>query len=308
MPQRKLLRSVRFSLLVVFVSALGTARAGEPAVRLEREGDTVEVTLNGKELAIYQTSKNFPKPFFSPVRSEGGTIVTRSLEKPKDHPHHKGVWVAIDEVSGVKFWAEKGKIENAKVELLAAEGNPAKMRVTNHWLGQDGKPLVIETTEISIFGNRLFAYDIRFTPGGESVVFDDTKEGLFGIRLPVSATEQSGGKIVNADGLQGSNACWGKPSKWVDYYGTIDGKLHGAAIFDHPDNPRPSRYHVRNYGLFTISPFGEKAYTGGKSPAKPLTLKRDEAFRLRYALYVHPGDTASAKVADVYAAWVKGGS
>lgn len=306
MPRRIPLRRVRFGLVLVIASTLSSARSGEPTVRLERKGDTIEVTLAGKELAVYQTSKSFPKPFFSPVRSEGGVVVTRSLEKPKDHPHHKGVWVAIDEVSGVKFWAEKGKIENAKLELLAAEGNPAKMRVTNHWLGQDGKPLVIETTEIAIHNNRLFAYDMRFTPGSESVVFDDTKEGLFGIRLPVSATEQNGGKIVNADGLKGSDACWGKPSKWVDYYGTIDGRLHGAAIFDHPENPRPSRYHVRNYGLFTISPFGEKAYTNGKSPAKPLALKSGETFRLRYGLYIHPGDTASAKVGDVYDAWVKG--
>ena len=62
---------------------------------------------------------------------------------------------------------------------------------------------------------------------------------------------------------------------------------------------------MRDYGLFTISPFGEQAYTNGQSPAKPVTLKKGETYRLRYAIYIHPGDTASAKVADVYARWIK---
>jgi Family of unknown function (DUF6807) len=282
------------------------AAAADGKVRLEKKGDTVVVSLDGSELAVYQTGPKYQKPFFSPVRSEGGTIVTRSLEKPIDHPHHKGIWVAVDEVNDIKFWAEKGKIANAKVEIVAAEGNPAKMRVTNHWLGNDGQPIVVETTDIAIFSNRLFAYDIHLTAAADSVEFGDTKEGLFGIRLPVSATEKSGsGRIVNADGKKGSKECWGQSSAWVDYYGTIEGQTHGAAIFDHPQNPRPSRYHVRDYGLFTISPFGEKAYTNGESAAKPVILKKGETYRLRYGIYIHPGDTTSAKVADVYKQWLK---
>jgi hypothetical protein len=303
----------QFSLraLLCLAALLGTAAlaqgaAADGTVRLEKKGDTVQVTLAGAEMAVYQTSQKYQKPFFSPVRSAGGTIVTRSLEEAKDHPHHKGIWVAIDEVNDIKFWAEKGKIANAKVEIVTAEGNPAKMRVTNHWLGNDGQPIVVETTEITIHSNRLFAYDIRFAAAADSVEFGDTKEGLFGIRLPVSATEKSGdGHVVNADGKQSSKECWGQPSAWVDYYGTIEGKTHGAAIFDHPENPRPSRYHVRDYGLFTISPFGEKSYTGGKSPAKPVILKKGETYRLRYAIYIHPGDTASAKVGEVYQRWAK---
>ncbi len=282
------------------------ALAADGTVRLEKKADNVVVTLEGSELAVYQTSQKYQKPFFSPVRSAGGTIVTRSLEGAKDHPHHKGIWTAIDEVNGIKFWAEKGKIANAKVEIVSAEGSPAKMRVTNHWLGDDGQPIVVETTDVAIHANRLFSYDIRLAAAADTVEFGDTKEGLFGIRLPESATEKSGtGRIVNADGKQGSKDCWGQPSAWVDYHGTIEGKTHGAAIFDHPQNPRPSRYHVRDYGLFTISPFGEKSYSGGKSPGKPVALKKGETYRLRYGIYIHPGDTASAKVADVYKEWLK---
>jgi hypothetical protein len=301
------MRPRSFAASAIAVALLASSSLAAETVTLQRKGDTVEVTIGGQPFTTYQTSKEYPKPFFSPVRSQGGAIVTRGLENPEDHKHHKGIWCSIDEVNGIKYWAEQGRIENQSVELLSAEGNPAKMKVVNHWLGTDGKPVLVETTQISIYPNRVFAYDIQFSAGSGPVTFEDTKEGLFGIRVANTLREGKGGggKVVNSDGLMGSKECWGKTAAWVDYYGPVEGQTHGVAIFDHPANPRKSRYHVRDYGLFTLSPFGDKSYTGGKEPANPLVLKPGETFRLRYGLYVHPGDTQAAKVGEVYAAYVK---
>jgi len=74
---------------------------------------------------------------------------------------------------------------------------------------------------------------------------------------------------------------------------------------DSPKNARKSRYHVRDYGLFSMSPFGDKSYTNGASPENKVVLKKGETFTLKYGLYVHHGDATEGKVAEVYEQFVK---
>ena len=154
----------RFALAALAAGLVLPVAAVGAAVRLEQRGEAIDIAIDGEPFTVFHTSRTLPKPFFAPVRSAGGAIVTRDLADPEDHPHHKGVWIAVDEVNGVRFWIEKGRIENQRVEVLVAEGDPAKMRVVNHWLGADGKPILVETTEIEIYGNRLLAFDIRLAP------------------------------------------------------------------------------------------------------------------------------------------------
>lgn len=299
--------------LMVAGVCLLTATATQAAVemKMNSEEKTVAITINGRDFSTFTFADSQPKPYMWPVRGSDGTILTRPIITDRsqgDHPHHKGVWVAVDEVGGVKFWAEDGKIANRGVKILTASGNPAKMKVTNDWLDPEGNAIVRETTVISVWENGLLGYDIRFTASGdEAVEFGDTKEGLFGFRMAESMKEKEGGRVVNAEGAKGTAECWGRPTGWIDYSGEVDGKTFGVALFDHPLNFRPSRYHVRNYGLFSISPFGESAYTNKKRPAQPYFLFPGKELRLRYALFVHDGDTASAKTGKVYLDYLQSG-
>lgn len=283
------------------------AASADDTVRLKQTDGTIEVMVGGESFTTFE-AKGYDKPFFIDLKAPGGTIVTRSLAKEaiKDHPHHKGLWASVDQVNGHRHWMEAQPIRVEKVEVLKAEGNPASFRYVADWLDGSGKPLLKETTTVRVFADRLIAYDISLTPAGnEPVTFGDTKEGYFALRMRTELTEDKGtGKITNANGAKGEKEAWGKTAPWVDYSGTTDGKPVGVAIFDNPANFRPSRYHVRAYGLFAVSPFGEHDYTNGENEAKPVTLKPGETLRLRYAAFVHAGDAQAAHVAERYKTYV----
>lgn len=298
--------------LVPLVAAMADAAASEKAaVRFEHHAEAkhVDVLIGGKSFVVYNYGTKYRKPFFYPVRAADGTILTRPILRPgDDHPHHKGLWIAVDEVNGIDFWAEKGAIVNRSVRTHAANDHgPARLEVVNSWQSLEGEPVLEEHTTFSFFPDRMIVLDIRLQAVAPSVAFDDTKEGFAGFRMVNWMREREGGQVVNAEGLRGTRACWGKPSKWVDYFGPAGGKTHGVTWFDHPRNFRPSRYHVRDYGLFAISPFGPRAYSGGAAPASPVKLKRGEKLRIRYGFYVHDGDTTQGRVAEAYRRFLQRG-
>lgn len=287
------------------VTAAARAESRDAKVTLKEVNGGLAIQIGSEPFTALHTGPEWAKPFLSPVHAPGGAIITRAIGDPddKDHPHHKGIWFSVDEVNEIKFWAEAGKIVNIKVE--AVEGNPAKIHLKNHWLGKDELPVMIETTTISIFPSRLMIYDATFTAAVPKVTFEDTKEGLFGIRVASTMREKVGGVVVNAEGKKGTAECWGQTSKWVDYSGPVDGKINGVAIMDHPDNFRPSRYHVRDYGLFSVSPFGEGAYQKEAAKSQPVHLESGKSLRLRYGLYVHNGNAVEGKVAEAHEQFLK---
>jgi len=218
-----------------------------------------------------------------------------------DHPHHKGIWFSIDEVNGLKHWAEGHNIVNKSVELVTPEGETAVMKVVNHWVNEKNEPVLEETSTIRIHSNRLIDYDATLKAVGGPATFGHTKEGMFAVRVPNSMREiMEGAHVVSDAGVEGTKALWGQPTPWIDYQGKIGDALFGVTVMDHPGNFRPSRYHVRDYGLFAISPFGDPDYTGKKVETPPHELKAGESVKLRYGVYPHPGDAKAADVAGTF--------
>ena len=179
------------------------------------------------------------------------------------------------------------------------------------WLMPDGKPLLTETRKTTFHSHpdlRIVDFDFDFA-AIDKVVFRDTKEGTFALRVAGALDElqskdtrdpTSRGKLTNAQGGAGEANVWGKRSAWVDYSGTLDGEKVGIVMMDHPGNPRhPTYWHSRAYGLHSINPFGLHDFLNDKNQDGSLTLQPGEHVRFRYRVVVHPGVSA-ARLAELY--------
>ncbi len=291
-----------------------SASAGQVEIALHET--TADVTIDGELFTTYNFSPQLMKPYFHPVYAPGKKLVVRKEvfdkqgqgkghQKGLDHFHHKGIWIAIDSVNKemLNYWHEKNRMTTESVKVSTC-GNNATLHVINHWLDNDNKPILKNKVDFTFTPDRMIICEMALTALNQPVTFGDTKEGLFAIRLNYELRGLSGGRIINADGLKGEKECWGKPTAWIDYHGEIGGETVGVALFDDPNNFRPSRYHVRGYGLFSINPFGEKKYSNGKKKAAPVTLKPAECLKLRYAAYIHRGDEKQGKVVEHYKQFV----
>jgi hypothetical protein len=217
-------------------------------------------------------------------------------------------------VNGIDHWSlvtkDKTRVPHQRhVGFDKVDGDTIVERL--EWEGKDrGPALLTETRTIRFMtfpdGNRGVDLTIALTPAGDQpVTLGDTKEaGLCSVRFNKDAAEK--GTITNAAGATGETDTWGKPSAWCDLSVTLDGKPVGAAVLDHPGNPRhPSRWHVRQYGLLAANPFALHDYEKAPAGAGNLTIAPGTTTTFRYRVVFHTGDAKSARLAEKFKAFAK---
>jgi hypothetical protein len=287
-------------------------------VKITQAADRVNVDIDGKPFTTLYAGADAPKPYLHPLRSANGKIVTRGypMEKiegeTRDHPHHRGLWFTHGDVNGCDFWANEatsanqaklGKVISRKIGPVKSGDKNGTIKAIFEWRDPSGKPLLTEDRTMTFYSDpkvRTIDFDVQFT-ALDKVKFGDTKEGFFAIRLAEPLKEEKTGKMVNAEGKTGEKQVWGKRSPWVDYYGQLDGETIGITIMDHPGNPKhPTYWHSRAYGLFAANIFGEHDFYNDKSRDGGVTLEEGKNLRFRYRVLIHPGDTQSAGIPELY--------
>lgn len=291
-------------------------------VELKATPETVQVWIEGALLTEYRAADG-PKPYFYPVIGPTGEPITRAHPMQKvagedyDHNHQRSFWFTHGDVDGIDFWASDplnapkanyGSIKERSRPTLVSGPVVGVLRTTDDWLGPDGKKLCEDERVVRFYSTtaaRVFDFEIVIRASERPVTFKDTKEGMFGFRVASSmdVKRKQGGKITNAEGIT-DNAAWGKASPWVDYTGPVNGKTVGLAILNHPSSFRyPTTWHVRDYGLFAANPFGWRDF--GMNKSGDHTIPKGESITFRYRVVLHPGDTASAKLPEVFRAYAQ---
>lgn len=301
-------------------------------VTLTQRPDQVAVEIDGKPFTVfYLGGADLNRPYLHPLRSATGRIVNRSFPagqvpgETTDHPHHAGLYYGHGDVNGYNYWAVQnvanprpppsanfGRIVLDKIASVKSGKESGSVDVVLTWLKPDGAPLMRETRRMTFYAHpelRIIDFDFDFA-AIEKVVFRDTKEGAFAMRMatvleepplkPTAGGPPRTGKLLNAQGGEGESNVWGKRSEWVDYSGQIEGDKVGVVMMDHPGNPRhPTYWHSRGYGLHAINPFGVSDFLNDKTQNGSLTIEPGRQVRFRYRVVVHPG-VPPARLAELF--------
>lgn len=313
----------RLALAAGFCAALAAG-----PVELKRGRDRVDVVVDGKPFTTYFYGAAVAKPYLMPLRTGGGTIVTRGFPVGNDasagdrkgssfEPHQRPLYFAHGDIDGLDFWGEAafakyyndhghqayGHMALEKIEEVKAAGDAGTIRA-RFLLEDPNNRVVAEETQSYRFegtgGTRTVdcEFVVRATNG--PLDFGDSKEGTFGIRL---APELSApyDHMTNSNGAQGEKAIWGKPANWVNYRGTIGGKEVGIAVFDHPASfHHPTTWHARAYGLFAANPFALREFAKDPSKDGSWTVPEGQSLRFRYRVLIYDGAFDAKRIEKAY--------
>ena len=276
-------------------------------VRVDELAQRVDVFVDNRPFFSYIWPDTLKKPVIFPLRTATGDIVTRGYPlaplpgEPTDEPHQVGAWLSYGSVNGIDFWANspalsadqaktKGVIRHRRVLHTASGKHMGELAVESEWVMPDQHVVLDETTKFVIRGDAATRMLDRITTLralDRTVVFNDTKEGFFAIRV-ARALEQPATKpqilidaqgsptskpVIDNSGVTGSyrssdghtaDEVWGTRARWVMLSGQLNRQPVTLAILDHPKNAGfPTYWHARGYGLFSLNPLGRKVFSNG---------------------------------------------
>lgn len=290
-------------------------------VQITELPDRLRIELEGKLFTEY-FYKDVPRPYFYPLMGPGELPMTRNWPmkdvpgEEHDHKHHRSLWFTHGSVNGQDFWSEDkdfGKIVHDGFTEIKSGNDSGVIRSKNKWIAADGTLVCTDERTFRVYaprklGERIFDYEITLQPAQAELKFGDTKEGSMAVRLAETMRlkgKVGHGHIINSAGVRDEQT-WGQRAEWCDYYGPVEGKTVGVAIFDHPQNPRhPTWWHVRDYGLFAANPFGKHDFEKLKDKAAgDLVVPSSKSITFRYRFYLHEGNDQEAQVASKYKEYV----
>jgi len=331
---------MRKSVLAIFFLALafcwtgcGSARpaanAGsqQPGVPYRWQQSDSSLTLwKGADVVwTLNFNKKQDKPYFHPLCVNGYDL---TLERPADHPWHRGLWFSWKLINNVNYWEEdpkkgysKGRSYIRAVNTELQDNYSATVHIDMEYAPDGGKVMLRERRELQISapgkdGGYTIDWKLAFLAGDSALVLDRTPPAKWG--GPAANWGGYGGlsyrasrlltrpEFTTSRGWTTTNDLTGEAgdAHWADMTATVSGaagQLAGITIFDHVNNIRsPSPWYIW--------------YTAGKNifftPALlyngALTVKANEKFVLNYRTYIHPGKPETSYLNKMFREFISG--
>jgi hypothetical protein len=334
------------AIFLTFLFFANWANAQTVRVISDEAKQRVDVEIDGKLFTSYRWDERIKRPVLFPVMTVGNSFMTRGFPFERrsgetiDHPHQVGLSFSYGDVNGFDFWNNStfrttkelermGKIVHRKIVKIRSGKTRGELVTQSDWVLPGGKIILTETTKYIFQAEgkiRRIDRETTLTANDEKVVFGDSKEGLFAVRLarqleqtdqlPAKITDEEGniseakteenltGKYLNSEGLEGDKI-WGTAGKWASVSGKIGNEEITVAIFDFPQNYNfPSSMMVRGYGLLALNPFGRKSFDP-KAEARKFVLEPQKSIKFRHRLLILAEIAKSETIEKEYQKFIK---
>ncbi len=311
---------ILFSIILV-VAGIFASCSKSSGVKFVVGDKKIDVMVNGKFFTSFLYNETLTKPVLFPVMSPSGMTMTRSFPfkevegESHDHPHHTGIFFTYDRVNQDGFWNNTKTPPQIKLVKVAhvVEGEKGTITAKMDWDGVSGKTLLKEDRKMVFIPAKkqtIIDFTMKLTAQDTTVVFRDTKEGMFAIRVAPWLKEKGHtGKYLSSNGDETEKNVWGRRAKWVRLQGNDNGKVAGIIIMNHPESTNyPTYWHARGYGLFAANPLGQSVFqrTRKEEEVKEynLTLQPGKSALFKFRMIIYEGNQTKDQIDQEFAQYV----
>lgn len=208
-----------------------------------RTGDGIDVVGRDGRAVLSQHAASGTRPFIHPIHTPGGAGVLTE-DAPGHHPWQHGLYVGLNDVSGVGFWSEglhpkhptgDGTFSSRLIGGEVDADGRARWTVETDYLDEDDVVMLGDVQHWSLRATETrLELDMDWTlTARRDLVFGEYPYGGLFLRMPYRA--EAGGSAVDSEGRTGD----GERARWVAVTMPLPetGREASAVVLDHPGNP-----------------------------------------------------------------------
>src|SRR5690606_37702617 len=164
-------------------------QASSDTARWSKDARRVALLRNDTVLWQLNIDTTEDKPYFHPLRTPSGQDLT--LERPADHPWHRGLWFSWKTINGINYWEEdvkagvsEGRSLIRKVESQLNDDFSAKITINITYQDQTGP---------TIHEQRTLHISSPLEPPGYTITWDHSFTAAKTIQLYLEKPAKHGG-------------------------------------------------------------------------------------------------------------------